>query len=289
MNYEKLMSRKNSDGKDAVDFLNEASDLMDKDEFKNAVDLLTEAIGLCGHPRLYFNRGYCHYQMKDFKNAINDFTKSIASDRGSDLLAHEKQRLYLYMGIINEEMEENDKAVDAYKKAADWGYAGAIARLEKMGVTYIPQPIKESSEPDNTQQKNRAKQKNSATLESKPKSASGSGAASSDAPVKKSKFRFVLPAIIGIIFGIGAFLLLRNIPETAAVRSIAKKSAITAVVTSDTLNLRAEPFAYAEVLKVLYNGYVVEIKGDALNDFTPVEHEGVKGWVDSEFIDSRLR
>jgi len=300
MNYEKLMSKKNSDGKDAVDFLNEASDLIDKDKYKNASVLLTEAIGLCGHPRLHFNRGYCYHQMKDYKKAISDFKKGISNDRGSDLLTHEKQRLYLYLGIIYEETGEKDDAIEAYKKAADWGYAGAITRLEKMGITYVPQSTDQADEENiapaaGSKSATVNKRRNSGASE---KTASNSFTApSSDLKQKfytppkhkikkKSKIKFILPVVIGLICGAAVVIIIQNLPEKSAVNHAVKQPAvIKAVVIADTLSLRADPSVNADILKILNFGYVVEITGDEANGFTPIEHEGVKGWVDSNWIE----
>jgi len=287
MNYEKLMSKKNSEGKDAVDFLNEASELMDKDKFKNASDLLTQGIHLCGHPRLYFNRGYCYHQLKNAKDAIKDFNKSLANDRGNDLLDHEKQRLYLYMGIIHEEMEnDEDKAIEAYKKAADWGYAGAIGRLEKLGIDYTPQSTNESAEPAAVlESKRNSSSAKKAAAAKTPASSSTQNAASSNQPKKKSKLRFLLPCLIGAALGIGVFLLLQNAQELIAEKTTAKKQIITTRVISDAVSLRADPYVYSDILKVLYSGYVVEITGDVSGDFTPVEYESIRGWVISVFLE----
>jgi len=56
-------------------------------------------------------------------------------------------------------------------------------------------------------------------------------------------------------------------------------------VISDGLNLRAEPSINAEIIKQLYKGDVLNVIGDITNGWTPVEHEGVKGWVSSELIE----
>ncbi|MCL2181030.1 MAG: SH3 domain-containing protein [Treponema sp.] len=298
MNYEKLMSRKNSEGKDAVDLLNEASDLIDKEKFNNAADLLKEAISLCGHPRFYFNRGYCHYQMKDSKNAIKDFTKSIANDRGGDLLEHEKQRLYLYLGIVYEDTEEDEKAVDAYKESADLGYEGALARLERMGVTYTPNSKNESSKTEASISKQKQSGIPNPAGAAHPAGTRQAGTASAASALKssniknsspggKSKLQFILPIAAGVMCGIGAFILLNHLNgrETSIKPTITTAPIIKAAVKSDILNLRAEPYANAEVLTILFNGYVVEITGDVSGDFTPVDYEGVQGWVQSDGIE----
>jgi len=56
-------------------------------------------------------------------------------------------------------------------------------------------------------------------------------------------------------------------------------------VISDGLNLRAEPSINAEIIKQLYKGDVLNVIGDISNGWTPVEHEGVRGWVSSELIE----
>ncbi|MCL2230519.1 MAG: tetratricopeptide repeat protein [Treponema sp.] len=285
MDYERLMNKKNSNGKDAVDLLNEATDIMDKDDFKGAIDLLSEAVDLCGHPRLYFNLGYCYYQLRDYKNAIVDFENSLANDRGTDLLKHERQRLFLYLGIIYEKNNDNDKAIEAYKNSADWGYEGALGKLENLGVPYIPdepkmepfvskaaQTNQRAQAKQNTQQKQRAQQK--------PRAQADKPAAVSSA--KKRIPGFIVPAAVGIIVGFFLFIMIDGLSKREV---SAKPSVIRATVTSSTLDLRAEPFTYSELLKVLYKDSVVEVTGDASGDWTPVVHEGVRGWVDSQRIE----
>ena len=276
MNYEKQMSKKNGEGKDAVDLLNEASELMDKDKFKDAIELLTEAIGLCGHPRFYFNRGYCYQQLKDSKNAIKDFTKCVANDRGNDLMDHEKQRLFLYHGIIYEDMGEEEKAVDAYKKAADWGYSGAVTRLEKMGVEYTPNSGDDSSdseeEPENQNKRS-----------SKTEPDSNVKIPASKTAKKKSKTDLFLPAIIGFVFGVILIIIVSNLPREAP----EKPPVLKAAVMTNTLILFAEPKNNAEVLKILYFGDILIVREDASGSWTSVEYEGIQGWVDSAFIELR--
>jgi hypothetical protein len=56
-------------------------------------------------------------------------------------------------------------------------------------------------------------------------------------------------------------------------------------VISDGLNLRAGPSINAEIIKQLYKGDILNVIGDVQYGWTPVEHEGVKGWVSSELIE----
>jgi len=290
MDYEKLMNKKNSKGKDAVDLLNEATELMDNDDFRGAIDLLSEAVDLCGHPRLYFNLGYCYYQLKDFKDAVEDFENSLANDRGNDLLKHERQRLFLYLGIIYEKNKDNDKAIEAYKNSADWGYEGALAKLENLGVSYVPEePSVESYKPEasrenqkeqSTQQKQRAQQK---LREQKNKSVPKASSAAKD---KKKRFGLMLPTVVGFIIGVILILIVSNLPKNEERGYVVKKPPkVTATVTYDAAQLRSEPYNNSLILKILYNGNVVNVTGEKLGEWIPVEYEGISGWVSSELIE----
>jgi len=286
MNYEKLMSKKNSDGKDAVDFLNEASELIDKKNFNTASGLLTEGIQLCGHPRLFFNRGYCYYQMKEYKNAVKDFNKSISNDRGNDLLKHERQRLFLYLGIVHEEIEEDDQAIEAYKKAADWGYEGAVARLEKMGVTYLPQKINNNEdETEEPVHKSKLQQKKRSQVLSESNAELTKNIKINKNVKKKSKLRFILPVFAGFILGAGFFFFFQDLSEKSKIKTAAAPPVITAVVKTENIYLLADPFVHADIIKILYYGDIVEISGDASGGFTPVFYDGYKGWVSSDSIE----
>jgi len=307
MDYERLMNKKNENGKDAVDLLNEATQIMDKDNFKGAIDLLSEAVELCGHPRLYFNMGYCYYQLKDYKNAIIDFENSLANDRGNDLLKHERQRLFLYLGIIHEKNKDNDKAIEAYKNSADWGYEGALAKLENLGVLYVPdepkavpynpeaaQKNRHAKQKSRTQQKLRMQSKlNKQTKKNleKKQTTKKNNDKSAPAAVKKitpasKKTKFILSAAAGFIFGIILILILINLPKNENQSSSARKrQEITATVISDAIQLRSEPYNNSLILKLLYSGNIVNVTGNVLGDWTPVEYEGIKGWVNSEVIE----
>jgi hypothetical protein len=56
-------------------------------------------------------------------------------------------------------------------------------------------------------------------------------------------------------------------------------------VISDGLNLRAGPSINAEIIKQLYRGEILNVIGDISNGWTPVEYEGIEGWVSSELIE----
>jgi uncharacterized protein YgiM (DUF1202 family) len=62
-------------------------------------------------------------------------------------------------------------------------------------------------------------------------------------------------------------------------------SAQTVTVTSDALNLRAEASGSSAVVKTLRKGDRLTVTGEAANGWTPVDHEGAKGWVSTQFVE----
>jgi len=72
--------------------------------------------------------------------------------------------------------------------------------------------------------------------------------------------------------------------KTIATKQTAPAAEITAKVTSD-VNFRAGPSGNSEVLKILTKGTIVTITGESSGDWTPVEHDNVKGWVSSQYIE----
>jgi len=59
----------------------------------------------------------------------------------------------------------------------------------------------------------------------------------------------------------------------------------TAVVKED-LNLRSEPSGNSQILKILPEGSVIIIIGEPSGIWIPAEHNGTKGWVSVNFIES---
>ena len=70
-------------------------------------------------------------------------------------------------------------------------------------------------------------------------------------------------------------------PPPVPVQTVSEKKV---TVLPDALNLRAEPSGSAGIIKILYKGNVLTVTGDVSGGWTPVEHEGARGWVSSEFI-----
>ncbi|MCL2175924.1 MAG: SH3 domain-containing protein [Treponema sp.] len=103
---------------------------------------------------------------------------------------------------------------------------------------------------------------------------------SSNSTGKKSNKIPFISAVIGFILGIVLILIVSNLPREFPEKPSVQKAA----VASNTLSLRVEPNNNAEVLKTLSFGNIVEIIGEEIGDFTPVEYEGIQGWVLSALI-----
>ncbi|GHV61402.1 hypothetical protein AGMMS49587_05440 [Spirochaetia bacterium] len=110
---------------------------------------------------------------------------------------------------------------------------------------------------------------------------------------KRKPFRntILLLALIAVIVGpkTGDLLpravnLVAGWVKPSAVTAPAPSAASTATVISDALNLRAEPSANGALLKTLKKGDTLTVTGDTANGWTPVEHDGAKGYVSAQYI-----
>ena len=74
------------------------------------------------------------------------------------------------------------------------------------------------------------------------------------------------------------------IPENPSRSLPGRGDVTTATVTANALNFRAEPSSSAAVIKALKKDDVVIVTGDDSGGWTPVEHDGAKGWVGTQHI-----
>jgi tetratricopeptide (TPR) repeat protein len=80
-------------------------------EFNNAVIDYSSAISKKDNDAyLFYNRGIVYYNMNDYTNATNDFTKSL-------LLKSKMPEVYLYLGLISEQKANISKAIEYYTNA----------------------------------------------------------------------------------------------------------------------------------------------------------------------------
>jgi hypothetical protein len=59
----------------------------------------------------------------------------------------------------------------------------------------------------------------------------------------------------------------------------------TATVIPDVLNMRSEPSTSGAVVKALKKGDILTVTGETANGWTPVEHDGAKGYVSAQYIE----
>lgn len=58
----------------------------------------------------------------------------------------------------------------------------------------------------------------------------------------------------------------------------------TATVTADRLNFRGGPGLDYSIVTVISEGAVVELRGDAQNNFHPISYDGNTGWVSGDYL-----
>ncbi len=114
----------------------------DKD-YKKAIDYYTRVISLNPkYKQAYYNRGLACYNIGNFKRAITDFSKTIAID--------EKYSLpYCWMGNAYRRMNENDNAIKCFTKAIELDVNYTDAYFGRA-LSYMEKDMKDESISDNT-------------------------------------------------------------------------------------------------------------------------------------------
>jgi hypothetical protein len=96
------------------------------------------------------------------------------------------------------------------------------------------------------------------------------------------------------LFSFGQIWIHQNPVTTAKIFARkAKKTAVesttaavpTATVTAEALNMRAEPAGNAALVKTLKKGDILTVTGETAKGWTPVEHDGAKGYVSAQYIE----
>ena len=99
---------------------------MEKEEFKKAINLLNKVIksdsNSVEHLGFYCLRGVAYMQLKKFKNAINDFEKTIDNIDKIELSDNEKSRPYACLYKIYKDLNQPQKAAEYLAKAKKLGY-----------------------------------------------------------------------------------------------------------------------------------------------------------------------
>jgi hypothetical protein len=75
--------------------------------------------------------------------------------------------------------------------------------------------------------------------------------------------------------------------KTDASPAAAQEASRSATVTSVALNMRTEPSANGALIKTLKKGDTLTVTGETANGWTPVEHDGAKGYVSAQYIERK--
>ena len=103
---------------------------------------------------------------------------------------------------------------------------------------------------------------------------------------KKTRNNFIMLALIVLVTG-AKFKdgIEFNFTRSAKNVIVEEEDVLTATITADRLNLRTGASVQSDVIKVLLQGTIVIVKGDAVSGWTPVEHEGDEGFVSTPYIE----
>jgi hypothetical protein len=71
------------------------------------------------------------------------------------------------------------------------------------------------------------------------------------------------------------------VPVIAPIQTVTQN---TARVTSNGLNLRAQPSAASNIVKTLRQDNILSVTGESRDGWLPVEHNGDSGWVNAAYI-----
>ncbi len=114
----------------ARDYYKQAYQFIDAGHPKEAIDLLTLAIGKDpNYYEAYYNRGVVFYLLKEYRRAADDFSKAISIDP-------KNSSAYASRGEVYEIMKENEKAYSDYRTAARMGNSEAQKYLTSKGLSW---------------------------------------------------------------------------------------------------------------------------------------------------------
>jgi FOG: TPR repeat len=122
-------------------------------DYEGAIASYDKAFSYCSQYEynkrlLYYGRAMAYYKLKDYDNAIDNFSEVIK-------IGYQTGLAYHFRGVCYEEKGNREQAIADYKKAADWGsiYGTDWGRnwygnldenigknnLERMGIEYTPE------------------------------------------------------------------------------------------------------------------------------------------------------
>ncbi len=123
-------SKSDNDGAAAKDYYKKANQFIDAGYPKEAIGLLDLAIEK--DPTFFaahYNRGVVNFLIKDYKNAIADFSRAISVDP-------KNSTAYASRGEVYETMKDGEKALNDYKKAAQLGSKETQGYLKAKNISW---------------------------------------------------------------------------------------------------------------------------------------------------------
>ena len=115
-------SKDQSQDKKTQEFLDRCHDLMDNEQYAEAVQLLTEAIRLDStDAENYGLRGLAYHMMEKYADAVKDFSKAIKLDPSDGYNYESRGIAYMNLGIRKDKREYFEKALEDLEEALQLG------------------------------------------------------------------------------------------------------------------------------------------------------------------------
>ena len=109
--------------KDNTSLFNQATDLENQGNFKEAIDVLSKALKLDPNDiECYNNRAWDYYDLKDFKNSSSDFNQILKIDSLNTAALYG-------LGYISYEKENYDNAIEYFDKVINIKGTGLTQKL----------------------------------------------------------------------------------------------------------------------------------------------------------------
>ena len=107
----------NSYSQKDTEFINKAAQYSQAGDLKSAIIYLTKAIEVePNFPDTYYNRAQCYFELKQYENAIKDFSKSISVDPKYKLVAEN----YRNIGSCNMFLKKYSEAIPYFVKFLEY-------------------------------------------------------------------------------------------------------------------------------------------------------------------------
>jgi tetratricopeptide (TPR) repeat protein len=301
------LDKNNADAKSnlIVAYFNRGVARFQKGDIDNAITDLDEATHLNPEDaQVYCACGYIYSKTGNHDKTIENFSKAI--ERNKDDPSPYSSRAIAYYEKCTEARSKNnehgffyylDLSIDDRSTALGKKYDDAslkeidkqcleLAMKEREGRKEVYESIRAIGGDGSGGVKAAAEQKEKATK------AEVEAAMKAKAKAKKATKTIVGWIIVLALLAVGVLSYIGVIPldaimlrtKSTAPAPVEEVTVRTATITANIANFREGASANTAILKTLKKDDVLTVTGDAVGNWTPVEHEGVTGYISSSLI-----